>query len=84
VTGDFDEDGVLGVGDYLLIDKSYLIGQGPAFNAGSLLARREAQFGDAYVSQLIASVPEPSSVMGVLGFAIPLVVRRRTRRCGAR
>jgi hypothetical protein len=59
-SGDFNYDGVVDQNDYLLIDRAYLLGQAPGFNPGSLLADRDSQFGDAYVSSLLASVPEPS------------------------
>jgi hypothetical protein len=42
-----------------------------------MLAQREAQFGSEYVSQLLASVPEPTSLaacgLGIVG----LMARRR-------
>lgn len=50
--GDFDYDGILGAGDYLLLDSSSLAGSSPS---PALLAAREATFGPAYASALLAT-----------------------------
>lgn len=60
VNGDFNYDGAITSADYLLIDHAYGIQTGQL--SPSFLAQRQAEFGDAYVSQLIASVPEPASL----------------------
>jgi T5SS/PEP-CTERM-associated repeat protein/autotransporter-associated beta strand protein len=71
---DLNYDGTLTSADYLLIDAAYL-GQAPGFDL-ALLSLRESQFGPAYVSGLLAAVPEPS-VAFAGGFALPLLRRRR-------
>lgn len=78
--GDFDYSGVIDSADYFLLDRTFGILNNSLSPA--LLAQREAQFGDAYVNQLIAAVPEPTA----LGLATPLLValaagrRRRSRQ----
>jgi hypothetical protein len=74
--GDFNYDGVVDVADYLLADTSYGH-QGGTFSPG-FLAGRGAEFGDAYVAQLVAAVPEPS-VAGC-GLAVVAALARRRRR----
>jgi hypothetical protein len=72
--GDFNYDGVLTPADYLLMDTAFGIQSGvlsPAFLA--VVSQRESQFGAAYVSQLLASVPEPSLAGGLL---VGLMFRR--------
>lgn len=75
--GDLNADGVIDAEDYQLIDQAYGITNSlsPAF-----LAARAGEFGDAYVSQLIAAVPEPTSLLAAGGLALPLVTRRRRSR----
>jgi hypothetical protein len=71
--GDFNYDGTVTSADYLLIDRTYgrqLGGLSPEF-----LATRQAQFGAAYVSELLASIPEPASLGAVP--ALGLFCRRR-------
>ncbi|HZZ43509.1 MAG TPA: dockerin type I domain-containing protein [Tepidisphaeraceae bacterium] len=73
--GDFNYDGVVNSADYMIIDRDFALQSGalsPAF-----LAEREAQFGDAYVSQLLTSIPEPSMVGLVIG---TLAMTRRKRK----
>jgi hypothetical protein len=75
--GDFNYDGVIDAGDYQLVDRAYYLthdGFAPGF-----LARRESQFGDTYVSTLLARLPEPSLGAWLI-VAFPLFVRRRARR----
>jgi hypothetical protein len=75
--GDFNYDGAVDASDYLLIDTA--LGQAQGFSPG-FLAQREQQFGAAYVSTLLSSVPEPSAIAGVfagLGCAASRF-RRRT------
>jgi hypothetical protein len=75
--GDFDYDGQVTAADYLLIDRSFSLQTGVP--SPDLLARREAQFGPAYVAKLIASVPEPAScgLWAVAAFAMRRGRRRR-------
>ncbi|HZZ43341.1 MAG TPA: dockerin type I repeat-containing protein [Tepidisphaeraceae bacterium] len=75
--GDFNYDGVINAADSLILDRTYAIQQGtltPLF-----LAQRQAEFGDAYVSTLLASVPEPGSATLFIGGLI-LASRRLRRR----
>ncbi|HZZ42708.1 MAG TPA: dockerin type I repeat-containing protein [Tepidisphaeraceae bacterium] len=75
--GDFNFDNVIDANDYLIIDATYAAqigGLSPAF-----LAQRSAQFGDAYVSTLLASLPEPSA-MFFAGLSAVMAVKRRRRR----
>lgn len=76
VNGDVNYDGIIDASDFALIDKTYSLlngGLSPDF-----LAMREAQFGEEYVTHLLASVPEPTSV-GLLGIGggAALIKRRR-------
>ncbi|HZZ43721.1 MAG TPA: dockerin type I repeat-containing protein [Tepidisphaeraceae bacterium] len=73
--GDFNNDGVIDQNDYLLIDTSYL--QQTPSAAASLLASRDAQFGDAYVSELVAAVPEPILTAPLALLALTFANRRR-------
>jgi hypothetical protein len=75
--GDFNYDGVVDAADNLIIDRTYAIQQGTLPSA-SFLAARQAQFGDAYVAALVASVPEPSC-LGVGAMLGAMLVRRRRR-----
>jgi hypothetical protein len=74
--GDFNYDGTVDQNDYLLIDTTYLSTH-PA-SAPDLLVQRESRFGPAYVSALLTSIPEPSSVACL--FAGLLFTRRRNAR----
>jgi hypothetical protein len=73
-TGDFNYDGVVDSSDYMLIDTSF------AHQSGGLspdfLAQRESEFGEAYVQQLLTSIPEPS-LLAACALALPLLSRRR-------
>lgn len=72
--GDFNKDGTIDARDYLLIDTTYAVTHPlPA----AFLASRAAQFGDAYVASLLASVPEPAAVALLSVGAFGLFVRRR-------
>jgi hypothetical protein len=64
--GDFNYDGVIDQQDYLLIDRSFYQAQG--FSPG-FLSERESQFGPAYVTQLLTSIPEPS-LLAACGLAL--------------
>ncbi|HZZ44415.1 MAG TPA: dockerin type I domain-containing protein [Tepidisphaeraceae bacterium] len=75
--GDFNDDGVVNSADYLLIDRVFT--QQTGVLSPELLALREAQFGDQYVSELIASIPEPS----VAGVCIGVAAFARRRRSQA-
>lgn len=76
--GDFNLDGSLTPADYLLIDAAFLQQQGGSL-APDFLSGREARFGSDYVSSLLASVPEPST-LGLLLASVPLAARRRRVR----
>jgi hypothetical protein len=79
--GDFNYDGLIDQQDYLLIDSTLgLVQQG--FSPGFLSAR-ESQFGPAYVSSLLASVPEPATPFLLLP-ALTFLHRRRARRSQSR
>lgn len=75
--GDFNYDGQVSAADYLLIDRVYFQ-QGAPLSA-EFLADREARFGAGYVSELLASVPEPAWLVGMMGM---LVAGTRPRRDG--
>ncbi|HZZ42037.1 MAG TPA: endonuclease/exonuclease/phosphatase family protein [Tepidisphaeraceae bacterium] len=75
VDGDFNYDGVVNSADYLLMDRVY--GEQTGGLSPELLAEREAIFGAGYVSELVASVPEPG-VIGVACLGL-LMARRRVR-----
>ncbi|HZZ43163.1 MAG TPA: autotransporter-associated beta strand repeat-containing protein [Tepidisphaeraceae bacterium] len=77
VYGDFNYDGVVNSADYMLIDKSFALQNGAL--SPDLLAQREAQFGDVYVSQLLSSIPEPSIGLGGLIAAASMFGSRRRR-----
>ncbi len=73
--GDLNYDGTIDSSDYLLIDTTYA--QSHPLTP-SFLSHREIQFGPAYVSTLLASVPEPTSLSLLL---LPtLLLSRRLRR----
>lgn len=74
--GDFNYDNVINAADYLLIDRVY-VQQGGVMSP-ELLAMREAAFGAGYVSELLASVPEPG--LGAVGLVAAVVVGGRRRR----
>lgn len=75
MNGDFNYDGIINQQDYLLIDRIFVMSGGGSLSPG-FLSLREAEFGDAYVAQLIASVPEPS----LIGLALIAFIGRRIRR----
>lgn len=72
--GDFNADGLINADDYLIIDTAYaqLHPMSPDF-----LSSREAQFGDGYVSRLLAAVPEPTSLAAVGLVGMFMMSRRR-------
>lgn len=61
IDGDFNYDGIINSQDYLLLDTAYLTAHGSAMS--SFFTQREAQFGDAYVNQLLTALPEPSPLI---------------------
>ena len=74
--GDFNYDGIINSQDYLLIDQT-LFSQAQGFSPG-FLEERESRFGAQYVTALLASLPEPSSVLAC-GLTV-LTLRRRRHR----
>jgi autotransporter-associated beta strand protein len=79
VDGDVNYDGVVNAADFLLIDRTFALWDGTTLSP-DFLAGRAAQFGDGYVSALVASVPEPTS-LGLVGIAAGgLFARRRRQR----
>jgi hypothetical protein len=72
--GDFNYDGIVDQNDYLLIDRAFYQAQG--FSPG-FLAQRESQFGDAYIQQLLTSIPEPSFLLTSFCMASLTLSRRR-------
>lgn len=76
--GDFNYDGVVDAADHLIIDRTYAIQQG-TLPSPVFLAMRAAEFGDAYVAALVASVPEPSC-LGVGAMLGAMLIRRRRQR----
>jgi fibronectin-binding autotransporter adhesin len=77
--GDYNGDGVINAADYHLIDAAFITLHPGGFDPG-FLAMRESEFGAGYVSQLLASVPEPSSLAGVAITGLALAKRRRRVR----
>lgn len=75
--GDFNYDGVVDSNDFMLADTSLGIQQG--ILSPDLLAQREAEFGSGYVNQLIAAVPEPTS-LSLIGLASAALLGTRRRR----
>ncbi|HZZ45084.1 MAG TPA: dockerin type I domain-containing protein [Tepidisphaeraceae bacterium] len=72
--GDFNFDGAVDSKDMLILDTSNGVLSGGL--SPSFLAEREAEYGSAYVSSLLASIPEPASLSLLLA-ALPLAIRRR-------
>jgi hypothetical protein len=81
--GDVNYDAVVDGRDWLLVDRAFLLTRGPGFDAGPLLAERGSQFGGEYVSELLASVPEPSLLVAGVGW-VGVVMRRRRDVGGVR
>ncbi|HZZ41372.1 MAG TPA: autotransporter-associated beta strand repeat-containing protein [Tepidisphaeraceae bacterium] len=75
--GDLNYDGVVDSSDYMLADKSFALHGGTLSPA--LLSERETMFGSTYVSNLIASVPEPGTTSIVLLAAGSMMSLRRKR-----
>jgi hypothetical protein len=80
VNGDFNYDGAVDSADLLLVDKSLAVQNGGVLSA-AFLAEREAEYGDAYVSALVASVPEPGSLSLLAIGAASILGGRRRRSC---
>jgi autotransporter-associated beta strand protein len=77
--GDFDySGGAPDAADYMLLDKSFAANGG--ILSPDLLSQRGARFGADYVSALVASVPEPTSLMAVAAGMLALAGRRRRRQ----
>lgn len=78
--GDVDYNGTVGTDDYMIMDTAFAHASGGTLSP-EFLAEREAEFGSAYVSQLIAAVPEPTS-LGLVAIAAATLASRR--RCHSR
>jgi autotransporter-associated beta strand protein len=79
-TGDFNYDGLVTAADFLRMDATFATAGTPHEPLPALLTLRQSQFGDAYVAQLLTSIPEPSS-LAACGFAsLPLLRRQRRTR----
>jgi autotransporter-associated beta strand protein len=85
--GDFDYSGTIDGTDYGLIDGAFLTQDGSTLGspeANALLAKREAQFGEAYVAALqaaVATVPEPGAALALVAGASVMLCRRRRTWC---
>lgn len=75
--GDFNYDGIINDQDYLLIDRVFI--QQGAQLSPEFLSSRQGQFGEAYVSALLTSLPEPSSFC-VVSVIFVIFCRRRLVR----
>jgi autotransporter-associated beta strand protein len=73
LNGDFNYDGAVTSADYLLMDKT-LAANG--LLSPDILSSQESQFGSSFVSQVVSSVPEPTS-LALIAAATPLLSRRR-------
>jgi autotransporter-associated beta strand protein len=78
VNGDVNSDGSVTTADYLLMDAAYGHQSGGVLSP-DFLATRQAEFGSAYVSALVAAVPEPTSLGLIAAGAVGLLGRRRRR-----
>lgn len=76
--GDFNSDGIVNSADYLIVDASFAQQSGGL--SAQLVAQRESQFGAAYVADLLAAVPEPSTAALLAMVAIAGAASRRGRR----
>jgi hypothetical protein len=74
--GDFNYDGSVTSADYLLADTAF--GQHGGALSPEFLAMRESEFGSAYVAELVAAVPEPTS-LGIVGIVGAGLLGRRRR-----
>lgn len=80
LNGDVNYDGIVDSNDYLLVDT--VLAHNGLLSPG-ILATQEAEFGAGFTSQVLAVVPEPTS-LGLLAFAAaPLLGRRRRRETAA-
>ncbi|HZZ42283.1 MAG TPA: autotransporter-associated beta strand repeat-containing protein [Tepidisphaeraceae bacterium] len=73
--GDFNYDGIINAQDYALLDRSFALAGNPL--TPSFLSTRESQFGSAYITSLITSIPEPN-LPTLLAILITTSRRRRT------
>ena len=78
--GDFTGDNVIDAQDYLVIDSAFVRQQGQSLSP-AFLSTRANQFGDRYITSLIAAIPEPASLLTV---ALSVLIPRRSRRNRAR
>lgn len=79
IDGDFNADNAVNAIDYFLMDKAFGVSNGGVLSPG-FLSMREAQFGPDYVAQLVAAVPEPTSLSLLSLAALPALSRRRRHR----
>jgi hypothetical protein len=79
--GDFNYDGTVNNQDYLLIDRTYALTNthGPSLDP-AFLSMRESQFGPAYVSTLLTSIPEPSLALSSLLYPLSSLLFKRRRQ----
>jgi hypothetical protein len=73
--GDFNGDGIIDAGDYLVIDTEFGVEHGLS---PEMLSERQAEFGEGYVSSLVAAVPEPG--VGMLAAAAVAACKLGCRR----
>lgn len=74
VNGDLNGDGVVDAADYLEVDTAFGMQGGLS---AELLADRTARFGEGYVAELMAAVPEPVGLAWVVVAAGAVGGRRR-------
>jgi autotransporter-associated beta strand protein len=77
VNGDVNYSGTVDSADYLLVDRAFALQTG--ILSPALLAQREVQFGADYVSQLVAAVPEPTT-LSFLSIPVAALGAKRRRR----